>query len=72
MAGIIFDLRLEGKKCIRMRCFTVADRFLRTFYYVEKRNGILGKNREERFEKYYVPLRGGTGGKKFPKSSLHN
>ena len=52
LAGIIFNLRLEGKKRIRMSCFSVTDPFL--FYYVEKRNGILRKNRGEGFEKSYV------------------
>ena len=36
--------------------FSVTDPFLTTFYYVEKRNGILRKNRGEGFEKSYVPL----------------
>ena len=43
-AGITFNLRLEGKKLIRMSCFSVTDPFLTTFYYVEERNGILRKN----------------------------
>ena len=37
----------------------MTDHFLTTFYYVEKQNGILRKNRGEGFEKSYVPLRGG-------------
>ena len=51
LAGIMFHLRLEGKKRIRMSCFcylvvlilcqtgcfSVTD-FCLTFYYVEKRN----------------------------------
>ena len=57
LAGIIFHLRLEGKKSTRMSCFftcfdlrqtgsfSVTYPFLITFYYVEKRNGILRKNR---------------------------
>ena len=50
-----------------MSCFSVTDPFLTTFYYVEKRNVILRKNRGERFEKSYVPLHGGRGGgKKLP------
>ena len=61
MAGIIFHLRLEGKKRIRMSCFSVTDSFLTTVYYVEKRNGILRKNRGEGFEKSYVRLHGGRG-----------
>ena len=76
LAGIIFHLRLEGKKLIRMSCFftcftsfdlrqtgsfSVTDPFLTTFYYVEKRNGILRKNRGRGFEKSYVPLHGGRG-----------
>ena len=44
LAGIIFNLHLEGKTRIRMSCSSVTDHFL-TFYYVEKRNGILHKNR---------------------------
>ena len=40
--------------------FSVPDPFL-TFYYVEKRNGILHKNRGEAFEKSYIPLHGGRG-----------
>ena len=48
------------------------DHFL-TFYYVEKRNGILRKNRGEGFEKSYISLHGGRrGGKKCPKSCLSN
>ena len=41
--------------------YSVTDPFLTTFYYVEKRNGILLKNRGEEFEKSYVPLHGGRG-----------
>ena len=48
-----------------MSCFSVTDPFLTIFYYVEKQNGILHKNRGEGFEKSYVPLhRGGEGGNK--------
>ena len=73
LAAIIFYLRLEGKKRIRMSCFllaliyvktgsfSVTDPFLTTFYYVEKQNGILRKNMEEGFEKSYVPLHGDRG-----------
>ena len=50
-----FDLRQTGS-------FSVTDSFPTTFYYVEKRNGILRKNRGKRFEKSYVPLNGGRGG----------
>ena len=50
----IFDLRQTGS-------FSVTDPFLTTFYYVEKRNGILRKNRGEGFAKSYVPLHGGRG-----------
>ena len=51
----------------------MTDPFLTTFYYAEKRNGILPKNRGERFEKSYAPLHGGRGGgHKLPKSSLRN
>ena len=48
----MFDLRQTGS-------FSVTDPFLTTFYYVEKRNGILCKNRGEGFEKSYVRLHGG-------------
>ena len=44
-----FDLRQTGS-------FSVTDPFLKTFYFVEKRNGILNKNSGEGFEKSYVPL----------------
>ena len=76
LAGIIFHLRLEGEKRIRMICFftcfdlrqtgsfSVTDPFL-TFYYVEKGNGILRKNRGKGFEKSYVPLYGVRGIKNF-------
>ena len=61
-----FDLRQTGS-------FGVTDPFLTTFYYVEKLNGILRKNREEGFEKCYVPLHAGRGrGQKLPKSSLRS
>ena len=47
LAGILFNLRLEGKKRISMSClllfilrFSVTGPFLTLFYYVEKRNGI--------------------------------
>ena len=43
------------------------DPFLTTFYYVEKRNGILRKNRGEGFKKSYIPLVGGWGGSKIAK-----
>ena len=42
--------------------FSVNDPSLTTFYYVEKRNGMLRKNRVEGFEKSYVPLHEGGGG----------
>ena len=61
-----FDLRQTGS-------LSVTDPFLTTFYYVEKRNGILHKNRGEGFEQFYVPLHGGRGRvKKLSKSSLRN
>ena len=72
LAWIIFHLRLEGKKRIRMSCFSVTDLFLTIFYYVEKINGILCKNRGQGFEKSYVPIHGGRGGQKLPKPSLRN
>ena len=40
-------MRLEGKKRIRMSYFSATDPFLTTFYYVEKRNGILRRTRRE-------------------------
>ena len=46
------DLRQTGS-------FSITDPFLTTFYYVEKLNEILRKNRAEGFEKSYVPLHGG-------------
>jgi hypothetical protein len=49
-----FDLRQTGS-------FSVTDPFLITFYYVEKRNGILRKNTGEEFEKSYVSLHGVMG-----------
>ena len=71
LAGIIFHLRLEGKIRVRMSCFIVNDPFLTTFYYVEKRNGILRKSRGEGFEKSYIPLHGGRErGSKIPKIIL--
>ena len=70
---IILHLRLEGKKVLGWAVFylfylfwftskwefSVTDPFLTTFYYVEKRNGILRKNRGEEFEKSYISLHGG-------------
>ena len=50
----IFDLHQTGS-------FSVTGPFVTTFYYVEKRNGILRKNRGEGFEKSYVHLHGGRG-----------
>ena len=35
LAGIIFHLRLEGKKRIRMSCFSVTDPFLTTFFMLK-------------------------------------
>ena len=46
-----------------MSCFSVTDPFL-TFYYVEKRNGVLRKNMGEGFEKSYLLLHGVGGGVK--------
>ena len=75
-------MHLEGKKRVMMSCFllvliyvktgsfSVTDPFLTTFYYVEKRNGILRKNREEGFKKSYVPLHEGRGGLKIAKIIL--
>ena len=42
---------------------SVTDPFL--IFYVEKRNGILSKNRREKFEKSYVPLQGAREGQKY-------
>ena len=70
LAGVIFHLRLEGKKCVMMSCFSVTNPFLTTFYYVEKLNGILRKNRGEGFEKSYVLLHGGRGESKIAKIIL--
>ena len=58
-----FDLRQTGS-------FSVTDPFLTTFCYFEKRNGILRNNREEGFEKSYVPLHGVGGGVKIAKIIL--
>ena len=55
-----------------MSCFSVTDPFLTTFYYVEKQNAILRKNRREGFEKSYVSLHGDKGDQKLTKSSLRN
>ena len=52
-----------------MSSFSVNEPFL-TFYYVEKRNGILRKNRGKGFEKSYVPLHGDREGQKFQKIIL--
>jgi hypothetical protein len=53
-----------------MICFSVADPFPTTFYYVEKLNGILRKNRGEGFQKSYVRLRG-VGGSKISKNDAY-
>ena len=45
--GSYFICVWKVKKRIRMSCFSVTDPFLTTFYYVEKLNGILRKNRRE-------------------------
>ena len=53
--------------------FSVTDPFLTRFYYVEKRNGILGKNGGEGFQNLTYPYMGeGAGVQKLPKSSLSN
>jgi hypothetical protein len=57
--GSYFICAWKVKKPIRSCCFSVTDPFLTTFYYVEKRNGILRKNIGEGFENSYVPLHGG-------------
>ena len=48
-----------------MSCFLLVLQRLNSvkynFYYIEKRNGILRKNKREGFEKSYVPLNGGRG-----------
>ena len=56
-------MRLEDRKRIRMSCFSVTDPFLTTFYYVEKRNGILRKNREEGLKNLTYPYMGERGAK---------
>ena len=56
--------RFNHPDYIRMCCFSVTDTFL-TFYYVEKRNGVLRKNGGEGFEKSYMPLHECTGVKNF-------
>ena len=56
-----FDLRQTGS-------FSVTNPFLTTLYYVEKRNGILRKNRGEGLDKKsYVH---GLGGSKIAKIIL--
>ena len=51
----------------------MTDPFLTTFYYVEKLNGNLRKNKGEGLEKSYARLHGGKGGgQKLPKSCLRN
>ena len=49
-----------------MSCFSLTDPFLTIFYYLEKQNGILRKNREEGFGKSYITLHG-VGGQKSSK-----
>ena len=61
MDHISFASEKKIKKRIRMSCFSVTDPFLTTFYYDEKQNGILHKNRGEGFENSYVPLHRGKG-----------
>ena len=48
----IFDLRQTGS-------FSITDPFLTTFYYVEKRNGILRKYRGEGVWKILHGIGGG-------------
>ena len=62
-------MRVEGKTRIRMGCFSVTDLFLTTFYYVEKRNGILRKNRGTGLKNLTYPYMGKWGSQKLPKSS---
>ena len=50
--------------------FSVNDPFLTTFYYVEKLNGILRKNKGEGFEKSYVRLNRGREVSKIAKIML--
>ena len=52
---------MKDKHLPQTGSFSVTDLFLTTFYYVEKRNGILRKNRGEGFEKSYVPSHGVGG-----------
>ena len=84
MEGTIFHLRMEGKKRIRMSCsllvlilrhtgsFSVTDPFLTTFYYTEKLNGILRKNRGRGLKNLTYPYMEVREGQKLPKSSLRN
>ena len=46
-----------------MSCFSVTDPFLTTFYYVEKRNGILRKNRGSGLKDLTCPYMGVGGSK---------
>ena len=59
------------QKSIRMSCFIVTDHFLTTFYYVEKRNGILRKNRERGLKNLTYPYMGGMGVSKISKFTLN-
>ena len=60
--------------CFNLRqteSFSVTDPFLTTFYYVyyvEKQNGMLRKNRFQKFTYPYMVV----GGSKLPKLSLRN
>ena len=82
MAGIIFHLRLEGRKRIRMSCFllvslfwilrqtgsfSVTDPFLTTFYHVEKLNEILRNNRGRGLKNLAYPYMGVREGSKIAK-----
>ena len=58
----IFDLRQTGS-------FSVIDPFLTTFYNVEKRNGILRKNRGRGLKNLTYPYMG-EGGLKYAKTIL--
>ena len=58
-----FDLRQTGG-------FSLTDPFLTTFYYVEKRNGILRNNRRRGLKNLTYPYMAVGGGSKIAKIIL--
>ena len=76
LEGIIFHLRMEGKKRIRMSCFLLVLQRMNSVKY----NFIMLKNEMESYviiggrglKNLTYPYMGIGGGKKFPKSSLRN